>query len=83
MSPDDDAIRKALALARGGEWDASHRIVQSLSSKLACWLHANLHKEEGDLGNARYWYARVGEDRSDLGVEEERVLIEQRLGEKK
>lgn len=53
-----DLIR-AVALARSGDWDAAHRIVQRHESDpLACWLHACLHRIEGDAENARYWYAR-------------------------
>jgi hypothetical protein len=40
------------------EWDAAHRIVQELHHPQAHWLHAVLHKIEGDAWNSRYWYAR-------------------------
>lgn len=43
-----------------GEWKAAHRIVQSEDSADACWLHGIVHVLEGDLENARYWYARAG-----------------------
>jgi hypothetical protein len=50
-----EAIDHALA----GEWDAAHAIVQKHEDNAdACWLHACLHKIEGDAGNSRYWYAR-------------------------
>ena len=49
---------KAVKLAQAGEWDASHNIVQDYKDATACWLHAVLHKMEGDEGNSRYWYAR-------------------------
>ncbi len=43
-----------------GEWDAAHVTVQDDSSADAAWVHAYLHRKEGDIGNGRYWYARAG-----------------------
>jgi hypothetical protein len=43
------------------EWDAAHGIVQDESDRDSQWVHAHLHRVEGDLSNARYWYARVGQ----------------------
>ena len=58
----DDQLKiqllKAVKFAQAGDWDASHRIVQDYSETTACWIHAVLHKIEGDEGNSRYWYAR-------------------------
>ena len=62
---------KALDLARDGQWVASHEIVQAQSDSLSCLIHAWLHRVEGDVGNAAYWYQRAGEDVCDLSVEEE------------
>jgi len=42
-----------------GEWDASHRIVQDAEGGDEAWVHAWLHRIEGDLPNARYWYRRA------------------------
>ena len=52
--------RTAIEAALAGDWDQAHRIVQELEDPLACWVHAILHKMEGDAGNSRYWYARSG-----------------------
>jgi hypothetical protein len=49
---------KAVKLALAGEWNGAHRIVQDSNDATACWIHAVLHKIEGDEGNSRYWYAR-------------------------
>jgi len=62
-----EAIRKELIMALddalAGRWDAAHAIVQRHEdSPVACWLHAVLHKIEGDASNARYWYARTHMD---------------------
>ena len=54
-------LLKAIELALAGEWDAPHRIVQGYESDAtAAWIHAVLHKIEGDLDNSRYWYRRAG-----------------------
>lgn len=63
--------RLALDLARDGKWDASHKEVQACSDKLSCLIHAYLHRVEGDLGNARYWYRRANVDMPDNTLEEE------------
>lgn len=50
-----DAIEHALA----GRWHEAHEIVQQdEQAELSCWIHAVLHRQEGDLPNAQYWYAR-------------------------
>ncbi len=51
---------EALWWARRGAWDRAHETVQRLSSLEAAWVHAHLHRIEGDLGNAAYWYRRAG-----------------------
>jgi hypothetical protein len=66
---------EALDLADAGEWDASHRIVQQLNDPMACWIHANLHREEGDIGNANYWYARADRSCPDADIAGERASI--------
>lgn len=57
MKPDLlDAIDAALA----GDWDRAHKIVQKdEDDPLSCWVHAVLHKIEGDASNSRYWYSRT------------------------
>jgi hypothetical protein len=50
----------ALWWAAKGEWDHAHRLVQAESSPEAAWVHAYLHRGEGDLDNARYWYGQAG-----------------------
>jgi hypothetical protein len=44
---------------KAGHWDAAHRAIQNRSDPLACRIHAYLHRQEGDLDNAAYWYARA------------------------
>jgi hypothetical protein len=61
MATRQDLIR-AVELAIAGEWDRAHEIVQEdEADATSCWIHAVLHKIEGDAGNARYWYRRSGQ----------------------
>jgi hypothetical protein len=49
----------ALWWAKKGEWDKAHRIVMDETGQDAAWVHAYLHRVEGDTGNAKYWYAKA------------------------
>ena len=56
-----ERLLEAVDLALGGDWPAAHLIAQEHEDhELANWIHAVVHRMEGDLGNARYWYERVG-----------------------
>ena len=59
-APQLDAPLAALWWAANGGWDAAHGRVQDDPSADAAWVHAYLHRVEGDLGNAGYWYLRAG-----------------------
>ena len=52
-------IGTAIRYLKKGEWEKAHAIVQEDESKLGCWAHGIVHMQEGDLGNARYWYRRA------------------------
>ena len=54
-----------------GDWNRSHEIIQDIEDKNAAWIHAYLHRKEGDIGNADYWYRRAGKSRPDKTLEEE------------
>ncbi|MCB0372896.1 MAG: hypothetical protein KDD31_07810 [Muricauda sp.] len=63
-----------------GDWESSHDIAQDLSSQMGSWIHAYLHRKEGDKWNARYWYDRANKPFPDYGLEEElKVLVEHNL----
>ena len=51
-------LLKAIQLAQSNDWDGAHQIVQMYSDEAACWIHAVLHKIEGDEENSRYWYRK-------------------------
>ena len=56
----ENDLREAISLALRDEWEAAHRLVQPYEDDaFACWIHAVLHKIEGDLSNSRYWYRRA------------------------
>ncbi len=60
---------EALWRAARGEWDAAHRCVQGHEGESDCdWVHAHLHRQEGDLANARYWYGRAARPESTAGL---------------
>ena len=50
---------QALWWAAKGDWDKAHKIVMEEEGAEAAWVHAYLHRVEGDLGNAGYWYRRA------------------------
>ena len=54
-----------------GDWESAHRIVQDDDSREAAWVHAYLHRREGDDGNAGYWYARAGRSAARGSLESE------------
>jgi hypothetical protein len=58
-APQFDAPLAALWWAAKGKWDDAHKIVQDEATADAAWVHAYLHRVEGDLGNAGYWYRRA------------------------
>lgn len=67
----------ALWHAKAGNWNKAHDLCQSLSDPAGSWIHAYLHREEGDLGNAGYWYSRAGRPlpESNVSLEEEWAQI--------
>jgi len=69
---------QALWWAKKGYWEKAHEIAQSAGSVEGDWVHAYLHREEGDIGNASYWYARAGKPvcSSSLSVEWEEMVKE-------
>lgn len=51
-----------------GDWDGAHECAQEDKSRDGSWVHAYLHRKEGDEGNAGYWYARAGRPMPGRGV---------------
>jgi hypothetical protein len=62
----------ALWHLRKGDWDKAHAIVQEREDEpSSAWVHAHLHRVEGDLSNAGYWYRRAGRKAANSDLEEE------------
>ena len=74
----------ALWWAAKGNWDAAHRIVQDESDANSAWVHAYLHRVEGDLSNAGYWYRKAGKPdaKDSLDAEWQRIVDELQQGSK-
>jgi hypothetical protein len=73
----------ALWWAGKDEWDSAHRIVMDESGNDCAWVHAYLHRREGDIENARYWYRRAGRPvASGSLLEEWSTIAEALLAEK-
>ena len=65
---------------RKGDWDKAHAIAQQIPTVQGSAVHAYLHREEGVLWNADYWYAQAGRQRPDISLEEEwHQLVEEML----
>ena len=76
-TPPASLSRPLLALwhdARG-EWESAHEVAQNMDNATGAWIHAYLHRKEGDLGNAGYWYRRAHkpECRTSLDAEWEEI----------
>ena len=54
-----------------GDWEAAHTIIQDIQDNTAAWIHAYLHRKEGDAGNAGYWYHRAGKKMPGYSLEKE------------
>jgi hypothetical protein len=54
-----------------GDWEMSHNIAQDLPTNNGSWIHAYLHRKEGDLGNASYWYSRANKKMPSMPLDEE------------
>ena len=70
-APDLAAPLAALWWAAKGNWDQAHSIAQDEASTDGSWVHAYLHRVEGDLGNAGYWYRRAGKPVASDPIENE------------
>ncbi len=66
---------RALWHAVRGEWDEAHEYAQALTGAEGAWIHAHLHREEGDLGNAQYWYRAAGQPMPTVSIQAERDAL--------
>ena len=66
---------RALREDARGNWDAAHTIAQDIDDNMGAWIHAYLHRKEGDSANAGYWYRRAGRPPAHDSLEEEWARI--------
>ncbi len=69
--PDLSLALQALWWDAKGEWDRAHERAQSDEGRAGDWVHAYLHRKEGDAGNAAYWYRRAGKPACTAALEAE------------
>ncbi len=69
----------ALWWAGKDDWDKAHKIVMDEGGKDCAWVHAYLHRVEGDLENARYWYKQAGKPVVSSALDTEYETIAQTL----
>ena len=70
--PSDASVYlKALWHAAKRNWEKAHELIQDLPDKTASWIHAYLHRKEGDTWNADYWYSKAGRKRPSVSLDEE------------
>lgn len=68
-------LLQALLIDAAGDWDTAHSIAQDDASRDGSRVHAFLHRVEGDMWNANYWYNRAGMTMPDTDLETERTDI--------
>ncbi|QFU09719.1 hypothetical protein PARPLA_00718 [Rhodobacteraceae bacterium THAF1] len=74
-----ETMKEALDALEAGQWDRAHELAQADPSAEAAWVHAHLHRIEGDESNALYWYARAGRDPFTGSLKEERAALRSAL----
>lgn len=72
-APPSDVRGAVLALWHDGrgDWDRAHAVAQDVDDRAGAWVHAYLHRKEGDQGNAAYWYRRAGRPFATVPLEAE------------
>jgi hypothetical protein len=73
--PDCAPALQALWWAAKDDWNAAHEIVMKHDDADCAWVHAHLHRVEGDLPNARYWYRQAGKPVATTALDAEREAI--------
>jgi hypothetical protein len=68
-------LLKALWHDGRDDWEGSHNIAQDINDQNGSWIHAYLHRREGDLANARYWYHKAGKNEPSVSLKEEWKML--------
>ncbi|MBS1486609.1 MAG: hypothetical protein JST43_03400 [Bacteroidetes bacterium] len=64
-------LLKALWYDAQGDWHRAHALAQEIENEEGAWVHGYLHRKEGDISNARYWYQRAGRKLSSINLKQE------------
>lgn len=72
-------LLRALWHEAAGDWPLAHQLAQEVETADGAWVHAYLHRKEGDTGNAAYWYRRAGRPPARGSFEDEWRAIAQAL----
>jgi hypothetical protein len=68
----ENPLVQALWYDAKGDWHMAHTIAQEVNTADGAWIHAYLHRKEGDEGNASYWYQRANRKLPKISLDEER-----------
>lgn len=66
---------KAMWYDLKGDWEASHNIAQEMLDQEGSWIHAYLHRKEGDAFNAEYWYRQAGKKSPKIRLKDEQYQL--------
>ncbi len=77
--PGSTTVLQALWWQGKGDWQRAHELAQAADEADGAWVHAHLHRVEGDLGNAGYWYRRAGQPVATGALDTEWAAITQAL----
>jgi hypothetical protein len=64
-------LLRAMWYAANGKWNEAHGIAQEINDRYGAWVHAHLHRVEGDVGNARYWYRQATQHEATDSIQAE------------
>lgn len=79
--PDDlPSYLKALWYDGTGDWKTAHDLIDQLTDPRSAHIHAYLHRKEGDIWNADYWYKRAGKKRPEVSLEQEWEMLVKEYG---
>lgn len=77
-------LLKAMWYDAKDEWNKAHDVAQNVHTAEGSWVHAYLHRKEGDISNARYWYRQAGKKEFQGSLQEEwEAIVKTLLGNHK
>jgi hypothetical protein len=79
LPEDAPTLVRALWHDATGDWEGAHRVAQDVDTAEGAWVHAYLHRKEGDTGNAGYWYRRAGKPAASGSLDAEWQAIAEAL----